>query len=125
MRSTSRSGSPILHGDTVILDCDQTGKTSSLIAFDKATGEIRWEAKRPETSFAHSTPVIVKVGGPSQMLGRASGAIQGVDPASGKSCGGAPRRAMRRRRRSGMASFSATADAVEKRCASIRPAWAT
>jgi hypothetical protein len=40
--------SPIVYGDTVILDCDQTGKTSSLIAFDKATGEIRWEAKRPE-----------------------------------------------------------------------------
>jgi outer membrane protein assembly factor BamB len=76
--------SPTLYGDTVILDCDQTGKTSSLIAFDKATGEIRWEAKRPETGFAHSTPVIVKVGGQSQMLVSATGAIQGVDPASGK-----------------------------------------
>src|SRR5688572_16751361 len=32
--------SPVLFGDTVILDCDQTGKTSSIIAFDKATGEI-------------------------------------------------------------------------------------
>ena len=76
--------SPILHGDTVILDCDQTGKTSSLVAFDKANGEIRWEAKRPETSFTHSTPVIMKVGGQPQMLVSASGAIQGVDPASGK-----------------------------------------
>jgi outer membrane protein assembly factor BamB len=76
--------SPILYGDTIILDCDQTGKTSSLIAFDKATGEIRWEARRPETSFAHSTPVIVKVGGKSQMLVSASGAIQAIDPASGK-----------------------------------------
>jgi outer membrane protein assembly factor BamB len=76
--------SPILHHDTVILDCDQTGKTSSLVAFDKATGEIRWEAKRPETGFAHSTPVIVQVGGQPQMLVSATGAIQGVDPASGK-----------------------------------------
>ena len=76
--------SPILFGNTVILDCDQTGKTSSLVAFDKATGEIKWEAKRPETSFTHSTPVIVKVAGKSQMLVSASGALQGVDPASGR-----------------------------------------
>ena len=76
--------SPILFGDTVILDCDQTGKTSSIVAFDKATGEIRWEAKRPETGFAHSTPVIVDVAGKPQMLVSATGAIQGLDPASGK-----------------------------------------
>ena len=72
--------SPILFRDTVILDCDQTGKTSSIIAFDKATGDIRWEAKRPDTSFAHSTPVIVEVAGKPQMLVSASGAIQGLDP---------------------------------------------
>ena len=76
--------SPILFGDTVILDCDQTGKTSSIVAFDKATGEIRWEAKRPETGFAHTTPVIVEVAGRPQMLVSAQGAIQGLDPASGK-----------------------------------------
>ena len=76
--------SPILFRDTVILDCDQTGKTSSIVAFDKATGEIRWEAKRPETGFAHSTPVIVEVAGKPQMLVSASGAIQGLDPANGK-----------------------------------------
>ena len=76
--------SPILFGDTVILDCDQTGKTSSIVAFDKATGEIRWEAKRPDTGFAHTTPVIVEIAGQPQMLVSASGALQGVDPASGK-----------------------------------------
>ena len=76
--------SPILFDDTVILDCDQTGKTSSIVAFDKATGEIRWEAKRPDTSFTHTTPVIVEVAGKPQMLVSATGAIQGLDPASGK-----------------------------------------
>ena len=76
--------SPILFGDTVILDCDQTGKTSSIVAFDKASGEIKWEAKRPETGFAHTTPVIVQVAGQPQMLVSATGAIQGVDPTSGK-----------------------------------------
>ena len=76
--------SPILFGDTVILDCDQTGKTSSIIAFDKTTGETRWEAKRPETGFAHSTPVIIDVAGKPQMVVSASKALQGLDPSNGK-----------------------------------------
>ncbi len=75
--------SPVLYKDTVILNCDQTGKTSSIIAWDAATGDIRWEARRPDTSFAHSTPAIVEVGGKPQMLVNASGAVQGLDPANG------------------------------------------
>jgi outer membrane protein assembly factor BamB len=76
--------SPVVFRDTVILDCDQTGKTSSIVAFDRATGDIRWEAKRPDTGFAHSTPVIADVGGQPQMLVSAQKALQGLDPASGK-----------------------------------------
>ncbi len=75
--------SPVPYQKTLILDCDQTGKTSSIVAFDKATGEIRWEAQRPETGFAHSTPVIVQIGGRPQMLVSASKALQGIDPADG------------------------------------------
>jgi outer membrane protein assembly factor BamB len=75
--------SPIVYKDTVILNCDQTGKTSSITAWDVATGDIRWDAKRPETGFAHSTPVVVEVAGKPQMLVSASGAIQGLDPSSG------------------------------------------
>ena len=76
--------SPILYQETVILDCDQNGKTASFIAFDKKSGEIKWEEKRPQVAFAHSTPVIVTVGGKKQMLVSASNAIQGLDPATGK-----------------------------------------
>ncbi len=76
--------SPILFQDTVILDCDQNGKTASLIAFDKKSGDITWEEKRPQVAFAHSTPVIVSVGGKPQMLVSASNALQGLDPATGK-----------------------------------------
>jgi outer membrane protein assembly factor BamB len=76
--------SPVMFKDTVILDCDQTGKSSSIIAFDQATGAVRWEVKRPETGFAHSTPVIVNVGGQSQMLISATAALQSLDPATGK-----------------------------------------
>ena len=76
--------SPILYKDTVIMNCDQTGKTSSIIAYDCATGDIRWDAKRPDTGFAHSTPVIVEIAGKPQMLVNATGAIQGLDPASSR-----------------------------------------
>ncbi len=76
--------SPVLHGDTLILDCDQTGKKSSIIGFDKPTGAIKWEEPRPQANFAHSTPVIATVKGRAQMLVSASGAIQGLDPANGK-----------------------------------------
>ena len=76
--------SPILFQDTVILDCDQNGKTASIIAFDKKSGDLAWEEKRPQVAFAHSTPVLVTVGGKSQMLVSASNALQGLDPATGK-----------------------------------------
>ncbi len=76
--------SPILYQDTVILDCDQTQGTSSLIAFGKKTGEVKWEVPRPDAGFAHSTPAIVTISSKPQMLVAASGAVQGVDPSNGK-----------------------------------------
>ena len=76
--------SPIPYKDTVILDCDQNNKTSSFIAFDKATGAIKWEQKRPQAIYAHSTPVIVNVNGRAQMLVSANGAIQSLDPDNGE-----------------------------------------
>jgi outer membrane protein assembly factor BamB len=76
--------SPILHGNTVILDCDQTKQTSSIVAYDKTTGAVQWEQKRPQVNFAHSTPVIVEVNGKKQMLVSASNAIQGLDPDNGE-----------------------------------------
>lgn len=76
--------SPILYKDTVILDCDQNNKTSSFIAFDKATGEIKWEQPRPKAIYAHSTPVIVDVNGKPQMLVSANKAIESLNPDSGE-----------------------------------------
>ena len=76
--------SPILFGKTVILDCDQTANTSSIIAFDAASGKISWEARRPDTGFTHCTPIIVTVAGKPQMIVPASGALQGLDPTNGR-----------------------------------------
>lgn len=76
--------SPILYGNTILLQADMIQKQSSLIAFDKKTGEIAWEVKRPDVGFAHSTPTIVTVAAKPLMLVAASDALQGVDPATGE-----------------------------------------
>src|SRR5262249_49548904 len=41
--------SPLLHGDLVLLQCDQvrSAKTSRLLAFDRKTGDLKWEQARP------------------------------------------------------------------------------
>ncbi len=76
--------SPILYEDTLLYIADQNKKTSSLIAYDKATGDVRWEQKRPDVVFAHSTPLLISVTGRVQLIVSASVALQGIDPADGK-----------------------------------------
>jgi outer membrane protein assembly factor BamB len=76
--------SPILWGDTVLMICDKVGGKSSLIAFDRRSGDVKWEQKRPDVGFAHSTPVLAQIRGQMQMLVAASNALQGLDPATGR-----------------------------------------
>ncbi|QEL15983.1 PQQ-binding-like beta-propeller repeat protein [Limnoglobus roseus] len=78
------AASPVLIGDTVVLQCDELDKQSRLIAYDRKTGDVKWEEKRPGVGFAHSTPVLATVGTEPQLLLAASNAVQGVDPTSGK-----------------------------------------
>jgi outer membrane protein assembly factor BamB len=78
------AGSPVLYKDTVILQCDGVNRTSRLVAFDRSSGKVRWERKRPTVGFSHSTPVLVRLAGKPQLLVAASNAVQGVDPEDGK-----------------------------------------
>lgn len=78
------AASPVLVGDTVVIQCDENDKQSRLLAFDKRTGDLKWEQLRPEHGFAHSTPVLARIGGKTQLLVAASNALQGVDPDTGK-----------------------------------------
>lgn len=83
--------SPIVIRDLVILQCDGVRKSSRILAFDKKTGAILWEKKRPQNDFSHSTPTLVKIGAKEQLLVAASNALQGIDPADGSvlwSCAG-------------------------------------
>jgi outer membrane protein assembly factor BamB len=77
--------SPVLVGDHVLVLADGTiPKISRLIAYDKKTGDVKWEQKRPTASFSHSTPVLAEVKGKPQLFVAASNALQGLDPADGK-----------------------------------------
>jgi outer membrane protein assembly factor BamB len=76
--------SPVLFKDTVLVMCEEQSKKSSLRAFDKKTGELRWEAKRPQADWTHSTPVLADIGGRPQLLVAGANAVEGLDPADGK-----------------------------------------
>ena len=83
--------SPVLFGDTVIMLCAMAKKSDSrLMAFDKATGEVKWQSPMPTVGFAHSTPLIIAVAGKPQMLVVASAmgvqpdGLQSFDPATGR-----------------------------------------
>ncbi len=83
--------SPILYRDTVILLCAMAKPADSrVVAFDKATGEVRWQQPLPDMAFGHSTPVIIEVKAKPQMLVVASGmsvaakALRSLDPANGR-----------------------------------------
>jgi len=79
-----RHPSPILFEETVIVQADQNGKKSSMIAFDKKSGDIKWDEPRPELIFAHSTPIRATVNGQPQLICSHSNALEGVDPQTGK-----------------------------------------
>ncbi len=76
--------SPVLYGDNVLVQCDLAGKNSRLLALDRKSGKLAWEAKRPDVGFAHSTPVLARIKDRVQLLTAASNALQGIDPDNGK-----------------------------------------
>ena len=83
--------SPVLYRDTVILLCAMAKKRDSrLVAFEKATGKIKWQTPLPTTGFGHGTPILINAGGADQMviaassMSRTADAIQSFDPADGK-----------------------------------------
>src|SRR5262249_46477763 len=76
--------SPVRYKDTLLLLCDKVQKSSHLLALDVKNGETRWNAKRPNVQFSHTTPVLAKIGEREQLLIGAGGWLQGVDPGNGE-----------------------------------------
>ncbi|MCI0358517.1 MAG: PQQ-like beta-propeller repeat protein [Planctomycetaceae bacterium] len=81
--------SPVLYGDTLIVNWDHEGK-SFVVALDKRTGDERWKIDRREvTSWA--TPIVIEHAGRAQLIISGTSRIRGYDLASGKviwECGG-------------------------------------
>ena len=78
--------SPVVFADTVIITCDEMAqkKASFLTALDGKTGVERWKKDRPTVDWAHSTPLLAKVGGKMQLLTATTHGPQGNDPATGE-----------------------------------------
>jgi outer membrane protein assembly factor BamB len=83
--------SPVLFGETVIFLCAMAKREDSrLVAFGKATGDVRWETRLPSTGFGHSTPIVIEVERKPEIIVVSSGmspsseAVQAFDPATGR-----------------------------------------
>jgi outer membrane protein assembly factor BamB len=80
------AASPVVFRDTVLLVCDQVNKKASrLLAFDGATGKVRWQRDRPSADWAHSTPVLADITGKTELLVASANGPEGLDPTNGES----------------------------------------
>jgi outer membrane protein assembly factor BamB len=71
------SASPIVHGDKVLLVCDQA-KGSFLLALDKDSGRVRWRHERKVLFEGFSTPVVyAPEKGPAELVVSGSDRIDG------------------------------------------------
>ena len=74
--------SPVLHGDTLVVNWDHEGK-DFVVALDKKMGKELWRAERDEpTSWA--TPIVVTPGGKPQVIVNATNRVKSYDLATGK-----------------------------------------
>lgn len=81
--------SPVLYGDTLIVNWDHEGQ-SRVVAFDKLTGKERWKLKRREVT-SWSTPIVVTHNGKPQVVICGTDRVRSYDLATGKviwECGG-------------------------------------
>jgi outer membrane protein assembly factor BamB len=75
------SSSPIIHGDSVIVQADRY-KDSFVAAYDTATGKPRWRTERDEIS-SWGTPTVFRAGNREQIVTNGP-KIRGYDPSNGK-----------------------------------------
>ncbi len=80
--SFGEGASPVLAGDTLVVNWDHEGE-SFVVALDARTGAERWRAARNEPT-SWSTPHIVEVDGQRQVVVNATGKVRSYDLATGK-----------------------------------------
>jgi len=76
--------SPIVFEDMVIVNNDQDG-SSSLVALDSKSGDIRWKVPRSTAKVAYSTPFVYQPKGrkPELIFASQAHGVSGIDPKSG------------------------------------------
>ena len=77
---------PGVRASTLIVVCDhiQSNRTSTIYAFDGKSGDVRWEKKRPDADWTHSTPLLAKVKDKMQLLTATHSGPHGLDPETGE-----------------------------------------
>jgi outer membrane protein assembly factor BamB len=76
--------SPILAGDTLLMNCD-ADIDSFLLALDKKTGRVRWRAARPHAQRGYATPILYEPpGGGTHVVVAGSYRLSGYDLKTGK-----------------------------------------
>ncbi len=81
----AQGASPIVFEDLVIVPNDQDGP-SSVVALDRANGEIRWRTDRRSGHTSYATPLLIQSAGKSPQLICSSYAmgVTSLDPRTGK-----------------------------------------
>jgi len=79
-RHRGYSSSPLLHRDVVIAVVG--GKGGTVVAFRQADGTVAWRGGSDDSSY--SSPILIDVGGETQLAVFASTRILGIDPADGR-----------------------------------------
>jgi outer membrane protein assembly factor BamB len=78
------AGSPILHGDTVIQNCDSSGP-SYLLAVDKKTGKTIWKTEREtKPKGGWSTPILIDTGERKEIVLNGEFGVKGYSVDNGK-----------------------------------------
>ena len=77
-------GSPVVHGDLLILNCDG-GDAAFVVALDKRTGKTRWKTSRRQPwAQAYTTPLVIRVGDREQVVSVGAFRAAAYDPQTGK-----------------------------------------
>ncbi len=75
------ASSPVVYGDSVFLQVDQT-HDSYLLCVNKLTGAVRWKRMRPSTAEGWSTPILTPRG---EIVTLSSSGLEAFDSRTGKS----------------------------------------
>jgi outer membrane protein assembly factor BamB len=76
--------SPVLHGNLVILQCDEDGGTASfMVALHKDTGKEAWRTPR-KVQASWATPIVVRAGTRDELIASGNEAVIAYDPATGR-----------------------------------------